>query len=73
MTWLKTLFHECIGLFVDDGSFAIAIVLWLALLGLVLPSLRVPGSWRAAILFVGLVAILVESVTRRARRTGRRL
>ena len=68
MAWLKTIFQEIFGLFVEDGSFALAILAWLALLWLVLPRLPILGAWHAIILFVGLIAILVESVLRRARR-----
>ena len=71
MTWLKTIFQELIGLFVDDGNFAIAILVWLALVWLVLPPLHVTGDWRAVILFVGMVAILIESVLRKTRLSAR--
>jgi hypothetical protein len=67
MSWLKSIFREIFGLFVDDGSFAIAILGWLALLWLALPHLPIPAVWRGATLFVGLIAILMESVLRRAR------
>lgn len=67
MSWLKSIFAEIYGLFVDDGSFAIAILVWLALLWLVLPHLPVAGAWHGVILFAGLVAILLESALRRAR------
>ena len=30
MAWLKTVWSEFIGLFVDDGSLAVAVLLWLA-------------------------------------------
>ncbi len=69
MSWLKTIVQEIFGLFVDDGSFAVAIVVWLALTGLILPHLSSANAWNAAILFVGLVAILIESAVRQARRT----
>jgi len=68
MSWLKSIFREIYGLFVDDGSFAIAVVAWLALLWLVLPRLPIPGVWHGVVLFAGLVAILIESALRRARR-----
>lgn len=67
MSWLKAVLEELFGLFVDDGSFAIAILLWLALLWLALPHLPIPGVWHGVILFVGLIVILIESVLRRAR------
>lgn len=68
MRWLKTILAEGWGLFVDDGRYALSIVLWLALVWLALPQLRLGGGWNALILFAGLLAILLESVWRRARR-----
>lgn len=67
MNVLRTFILELIGLFIDDGLFAAAIVLWAALVGFVAPVAGIPSMWRAALLFVGLAVILVESVTRRAR------
>jgi hypothetical protein len=66
VAWLKTIFQELFGLFVEDGNFALAILAWLAILWLVLPRLPVLGAWQAIILFVGLIAILIESVLRRS-------
>lgn len=68
MTWLKTVWSEFIGLFVDDGSLAIAILLWLATAWLLLPRLPLPPALPPMILFVGLALILVESALRQARR-----
>lgn len=68
MSSLKTIVAEILGLFVDDGSFALAIVVWLGLAGLVLPRLQALGPWASALLFAGLAAVLVESALRRARR-----
>ena len=67
MAWLKSIFREVFGLFVDDGSSAIAILVWLALLWLALPHLPIPTAWHGVMLFAGLIVILVESVLRRAR------
>ncbi len=67
MTWLKKILAELFGLFVDDGSFAIAILVWLGVLWLALPHFPIDNTWRAMILFAGLAIILVESVSRRAR------
>ena len=58
MTVLGTARSKLWGLFVDDGRFAGAIVLWLAASWLVLPRLALP-LWRAPILSAGLCAILV--------------
>lgn len=67
MPWLKSIFREIFGLFVEDGSFAIAILAWLAILWLALSHLPIPAVWHGVILFAGLIAILIESVLRRAR------
>lgn len=67
MGWVRTVLSELFGLFVDDGSFAIAILAWLLLVWLVLPRLGVEAAWMGIILFAGLTLILVESAMRRAR------
>ncbi len=68
MRWLKAIVAELFGLFVDDGAFALAIIVWLGAVRLVLPRLNVPTAWGGIILFAGLALILVESATRRSRR-----
>jgi uncharacterized membrane protein YkvI len=68
MRWLKVIISEIFSLFVDDCAFALAIIVWLAATGLMLPQFGVPSAWDAIILFVGLALILVESATRRPRR-----
>ena len=67
MRWIGTVLREIFGLFVDDGSFAVAILVWLAIMWLVLPRIAVPAFWNGPVLFVGLALILVESAARRAR------
>jgi membrane protein implicated in regulation of membrane protease activity len=72
MNGLRTIFREIFGLFVDDGSFALLILLWLGLTTLLLPHLGwVPIwalKWRGVILFAGLAAILMASAIRYAHR-----
>lgn len=68
MAWLKTAWRELAALFVDDGHFAWAIAIWLALIGLWLTHVGLRPVWQALILFAGLAAILVESVIRKARK-----
>ena len=63
--------HEVFGLFVDDGSFAVAIVIWLVLLKLLIPQVTHAARWSGFILLGGLAAILVESVLRSCRRSAR--
>ncbi len=68
MAWIKTIASEFIGLFVDDGSLAIAVLAWLAVVWLLLPRLPLPPALLPIILFAGLGLILVESALRGARR-----
>jgi CHASE2 domain-containing sensor protein len=67
MGWFKAIWSEFIGLFVDDGSLAIAILLWLAACWLLFPRLPLPPAIPPMILFLGMVLILVESAFRRSR------
>jgi hypothetical protein len=61
MKWLKTILREILALFVDDGSFAAAILVWLGVVWFISRYIG-PGSvWSAVTLSVGLVLILVES------------
>ncbi len=68
MRWTRTILSELYGLFIDDGSFAVAILVWLALYWLVAPRIGLPKGAMGPVLFLGLAAILVESAARRARR-----
>ena len=70
MRWFKTIFREIFGLFVDDGSFAIAILVWLGVVWRLLPRLGVFSRWNGLILFAGLGLILVESALRYTRKRG---
>jgi hypothetical protein len=67
MPWLRSILAEIWGLFVDDGSFALAILVWLAVCWLALPHFGVLPEWKGPILFTGLAIVLVESALRRAR------
>ena len=68
MGWVRTIWDEFIGLFVDDVGFALAILVWALVAGVGLPRLGLPHFIPAILLFAGLAAILLESATRRARR-----
>lgn len=68
MNILRTAVKELWGLFVEDGSYAVAIVVWLLLCAFVLPHLGI-ASWRAPLLLVGLLLILLENVVRSARQS----
>jgi hypothetical protein len=68
MSAVRTVTREVAGLFVDDVSFAFAIVAWLVLNWLLLPRLGLSGAWQGAILCAGFALILIESTIRRAAR-----
>ncbi|HEY0524125.1 MAG TPA: hypothetical protein VGD08_12095 [Stellaceae bacterium] len=68
MRWLSATARELVGLFVDDGSLAVALVTWIVAVALVLPRVPLDGRWDAPILFAGCILVLVENVRRTARR-----
>jgi hypothetical protein len=65
MSWLKPIGSELIGLFVDDGNFALSILVWLIACSLALPRLGLPSFLPPTILFAGLVVILARGAMRR--------
>jgi hypothetical protein len=69
MTRLIAILRELLGLFVDDGSLALAILAWVGIVALALPALGLPGNWRAVALFLGCALILAENLARSARRS----
>jgi hypothetical protein len=71
MTRLISILREVFGLFVDDGSLAIAVLAWIGIVAFALPALGLPASMRAIILFIGCALILAENVARSARRSAR--
>jgi hypothetical protein len=66
---LKTIALEIYSLFVDDGPFALAILLWLAVASLLLP--KRPAGQQGILLAGGLVLLLAVSTWRAATRTRR--
>jgi len=68
MKALKTILDEAIGLFVDDGAYAGAIVVWLLVVASLVRFTTISPNIAATLLFVGLAAILAESALRRARK-----
>lgn len=64
----KEIFNELFGLFVDDGSLAVNLLLWTALAGGALALLTDGGAWQAPLMTVGYLAILVENALRATRR-----
>jgi hypothetical protein len=72
MTWILAAARELLGLFVDDGSLALAVLAWIAVAVLAFPVLSIDGGWLAVALFVGIALILVENLLRAARQRTRR-
>ena len=68
MRWLNTAIGEIYGLFVDDGHFALAIVIWLLLTWLAVSLLPALAVWGGIVFFLGLAAILLADARRSARR-----
>jgi hypothetical protein len=64
---LLTAVREIWGLFVDDGSYAFLICVWVAVCLLALPALSIPTGYRPVLLIAGLIAILLENVFRSSR------
>jgi hypothetical protein len=68
MSWLKTIWTELVGLFVDDVGFAVAIAVWLGVSYAAFHTAIVPAPWRGPLLFVGLAVIFAENTLRRSRK-----
>ncbi len=68
MSAARRILREILHLFVDDGSLAIALILWSAAAFWLLPSLPVNAGWDAVILLLGYLALLAENLRRSARR-----
>ena len=70
MSTLNALVDELLGMFVDDGSLAIAILATVALAGWI--SMRFESPFAVGvILLVGCLAVLTENIARTARNAGR--
>ncbi|MBV8809566.1 MAG: hypothetical protein JO033_12910 [Acidobacteriaceae bacterium] len=71
MNWIRRLCRAIWELFIEDGSFALTILIWVTVTGFLLAKiLRV--QWRGPALLVGLLAILFENVRRTAKPPGSR-
>jgi hypothetical protein len=68
MRRISLILRELFGLFVDDASFALTILVWLTAYAVLLPLVPLPLSWRGVLLFIGLAVILVWHCLRRSVR-----
>lgn len=64
--------REILGLFIDDGSLALSVLIWVAGCGLAFPAVGVDSVLGSFLLFLGLAIILGENTIRGARRQGQR-
>ena len=62
MNMLRAVLAELASLFIDDIGFAAAILAWIVVCGL--------AGFPAAVFALGLMAVLLESAVRRARKGG---
>ncbi|MBV8684716.1 MAG: hypothetical protein JO111_17715 [Caulobacteraceae bacterium] len=67
MSWLKTIWGEILGLFVDDKSLALVILAWLVVAGVVVALKWIPADLQGPVFVLGLVVIFLENTLRRAR------
>ena len=65
-TFLSAL-KEVWGLFVEDATFTLGIIVCLMVATFALPHIAMNASWRGPILFALLAAVLIENVARSAR------
>jgi hypothetical protein len=56
--------RKVFGLFVEDGSLALSILVWIFALHVLMPIVPIEQGWAAAVLFLGCLAILIENVLR---------
>lgn len=67
MSAIVTAIRELWGLFVEDVSFTIGILVCVALAAFVFPRVIADAAWRGPALFVLLALVLFENVHRSAR------
>jgi hypothetical protein len=72
MGWLSTARRELIGLFIDDGSFALGILAWVVGGVICIRVFAVPPAVEGFLLAAGLALLLAENVERTARTAGER-
>jgi hypothetical protein len=68
--WVRSVLRELWGLFVDDGSFAAAITVWVGFVLLILRRFVGFQTWGGLVLVGGLAVLLVENVLRHGRKPG---
>ena len=73
MNAVWTILGELMGLFIDDGSLAVALLAWCALIAATIKlTPGIPAAASGAALLLGCVAILLVNVGRAARSRSRK-
>lgn len=67
MKAITAVLREVFGLFVDDGSLAVALLLWIGIMSFATHALALDRAWGGPVLAAGCLAILLENVRRSAR------
>ena len=65
MNWLRTVVKEIVGLFIEDSSFALAILFLVGMVWFATSHLNVFGIWGGVVLFSGLGVVLIGSCLRK--------
>jgi len=68
MSVVSIVLKQLFGLFVDDGSLAIAILAWIGLIAALLKFAVLAPAVCGGLLFVGLAALLIENLWRTAKK-----
>jgi hypothetical protein len=71
MKYIAEILTELWGLFVEDSSYTLAILLWVGLVGFGRSWIPGGGAWGGPILFMGLALIMMENITRSAGKVAR--
>ncbi|HZO86713.1 MAG TPA: hypothetical protein VFB38_00135 [Chthonomonadaceae bacterium] len=66
MKAIWTVLQEVYGLFVEDGSLAVILLLWIGVLAFVIPRWPGGAAWHAPLLFLGVIVVLLENIWRSA-------
>jgi hypothetical protein len=67
LSWISTVRRELVGLFVEDGSFALAVLAWLAGGAICIHLIGVDRVVEGLLLAAGFILLLAENVDRTAR------
>ena len=67
LSWMSTTGRELVGLFVEDGSFALAVLAWLAGGAICIHLIGVDPAIEGVLLAIGFTLLLAENVDRTSR------